>query len=125
MKNRGKNTEKQSEKNINKSIAKKGVLEIGKKLGLTIPAGLLLLFNVSADATTQNQPLKENITEAKELHKLQTNEIVKHLLSGDKIIIAQVHSNVGHTNVNDPNVTNDGKHLNVHTDTPHTDYTRY
>jgi hypothetical protein len=125
MKNQGENTGKQSNKKNDKAVIKRGVLEIGKKLGLTIPAGLLLLFNVNADAVMQDKTLNENVMTAKELRKLESNDVVKHLLSSDKIILAQVHTNVGHTNVYDPNVTNNGKHLNVHTNTQHTNYTRY
>lgn len=67
--------------------------------------------------------LKENLNTAKELNKLQTNETVHHLLSMDNIILAQVHANT-HVNKNDPNITVNGKHSNVHYNT-HANYTRY
>jgi len=127
MKDRIKNTEKEFKETANPATIKRGLLDIGKKLGIAIPTGLLLLLNVNVDDTTKNHFLKDNINMAKELNKLQTNETVKHLLSMDKIkdniILAQVHSNT-HIDKCSPNVWNDGKHLNVHTNT-HSDYTRY
>ena len=54
MKNQRKNKETQDYKSTDKTIIKKGIFEIGKKLGIAIPTSLLLLFNVNADATPQN-----------------------------------------------------------------------
>jgi hypothetical protein len=127
MKDRVKHSAKVNNKNTHKPLINNGLLEIGKKLGIAIPAGLLLLININTDDASKNHILKNNINAAKELNKLQSNETVKYLLSHEKnqdnIILAQVHANT-HTDVNNPNVTRDGKHLNVHTNR-HTDYTRY
>jgi hypothetical protein len=130
MKNLKKNTKRQNEEETSGSRIKKGLLEIGKKLGIAIPAGLLLLCNVNADAATKNHDDRADSKTAKEILKLKNNEIVKHLVSQSPVTMDDkdpLHTNT-HSDKDSPNITHtDGDHTNhgnVHTD-EHADATRY
>jgi hypothetical protein len=110
------------------------MLAIGQKLGVAIPAGLLLFCGVNASAMT-----RDAATPALAPDSARENEVARHLTEitsnpGGVLLADQdnpLHGNT-HVDSNSPDVTNDytdnGKHTNthgnVHTDT-HGDANRY
>jgi|WetSurMetagenome_2_1015567.scaffolds.fasta_scaffold00035_27 hypothetical protein len=114
-----------------KSEEGKGFVEVGRKLGIAIPAGLFLLasMNVNVAADTQNTQAVPRASV--EQQGLRSNEVAGQLLdyakNGVQIASAAncngIHGD-SHVDKNDPNVTNNGKHGNVHTNN-HGDSCRY
>jgi hypothetical protein len=109
----------------------RGFVDIARKLGIALPAGLLLLTNMTASAAVNGLgPLGETKISA-ELEKLGTNEIAERLLAHTKeqVKIASaancggIHGDTW-INKNDPDVTYQGHHTKVHTN-QHGDSCRY
>ena len=71
MKNSKKGKRSQKEDNPRRSKVKKGLVEIGQKLGIAIPAGLLLLSNQHADASTKKHVVKETFETTQALKLLR------------------------------------------------------
>lgn len=110
------------------------MLAIGQKLGIAIPAGLLLFCGVNASAMTRDGAMPAFARDA-----ARENEVARHLTEitsnpGGAMLADKdnpLHGNT-HVNTNSPNVHSDysdsGKHTNshgnVHTNT-HGDANRY
>jgi len=114
---------RQSKANSNKSEGENGFVEIGRKLGITIPAGLILLAGINTDVSAHTKDASVNPKAAAEIQKTGSNEVADQLLGYAKkgIIVASAADCSGlhgdtHVNTDDPNITVNGKHGNVHTD---------
>lgn len=105
---------------------------VGKKLGIAVPAGLMLLANITVNAAVAPQSSMAGVKNAADLEKLQSNEVAGQLFDyatrGTELASASncngLHGD-NHVNKNSPDVTdNNGKHGNVHSD-QHGDSCRY
>ncbi len=122
---------KQSKTNRVKSEWGKRFIEVGRKLGISIPAGLFLLANMNVGVAVHTQDVSADPKASAEIQKLRSNEVADQLLGYAKkgVIIASaadcngIHGD-SHVNVDDPNIMVDGKHSNIHTNT-HGDSCRY
>lgn len=102
----------------------KEFIEVGRKLGISIPAGLMLLVSMNVDVAAHTQDTTPDLKASAEIQKLSSNEVADQLLGYAKngVIIASaadcsgIHGDT-HVNKDDPNITVDGKHSNVHTNT--------
>jgi len=123
--------EKQSQTDAGEPDGEKGFVEIGRRLGIAIPAGLLLFANVAVNASVGAQSPLAEAKSAAGIERLGSNEVAEWLLTYAKpeVQIASaancggIHGDT-HVNKVSPDVTNDGRHLKVHTD-QHGDSCRY
>jgi hypothetical protein len=90
---------------------------IARKLGIMLPASLLLLTNMTASATVNALGTPGETKASAVQERLRANEVAEQLLAYTKgqVKIAAgcegIHTNTPGINVHNPNVTNNGQHL--------------
>jgi hypothetical protein len=109
-----------------KSTGKAGneLFEISQKLGIALPAGLLLFCSMNASAMTRHSPVTQSAVIGTTGESLAGNEVILHLLSlksGEHSMMLAAHDGPlhsdSHVDTNDPNVTNNYTDNGVHTNT--------
>lgn len=114
-----------------KSETEKRFTEVSRKLGIAIPAGLFLLISANTATAIPVPNVTEYSNSKTEIQKLLSNEVISQLLHYAKRgpVVASaadcqgLHSD-DHVDTVDPDVTNNGQHDKVHTNT-HGDSCRY